>query len=155
MQQLLPVSDHLERVSLVNNIKSQWKVANPTDVIPADIQYPKFIGAWPLPILRAISYLARSMPGEEGRKQFVHLLNNGYLTRKEDADESATFEPQLQLSDLEFVRDSVGLPPAPVPAEEEVSEGVVDAGQVMESKFSLSSEILDYAETDRYRCRIC
>ncbi|KAI4606871.1 hypothetical protein J4E80_009950 [Alternaria sp. BMP 0032] len=109
------------RFSMVRTIKSQWKVANPTDVIPADMRYPGLIGTWPLPILRAITYLARRMPGEEGRDRFVNLLNTGYLMRKATAEQSATFEPQLQLSDLEHVQESVELEPA--------SERVVDADQ--------------------------
>ncbi|KAI4911414.1 uncharacterized protein J4E92_010227 [Alternaria infectoria] len=114
-------SFHDERFSMIRTIKSQWKVANPTDVIPADMRYPGLIGTWPLPILRAITYLARRMPGEEGRDRFVNLLNTGYLERKATAEQSATFEPQLQLSDLEHVRESVEL--------ETAGESVVEADQ--------------------------
>lgn len=117
----MDTSDRDERLSLVDNIKSQWKLANPTDSIPEDMRYPGHIGTWPLPILRAMSYLAGCMPGDEGRLQFVHFLNNGHLMRKADADESATFEPRLQPSDLEYVRECVGLEPA--------SERVADADQ--------------------------
>ncbi|KAI4940256.1 hypothetical protein J4E86_011061 [Alternaria arbusti] len=119
MQQSLGVSDPFERVRLVKNIQSMWNVANPTDIIPEGMQYPGHIIAWPLPILRAISYLASGMPGDGGRHRFVELLNLGHMTRM--ADESTANKPQLQSSDLEFVRDSVGLPPAAMPVEEEAA----------------------------------
>ncbi|KAI4638653.1 hypothetical protein J4E93_009954 [Alternaria ventricosa] len=119
MQQSLGVSDPFERVNLVMNIQSIWNVANPTYIIPEDMRYPGWIGNWPLPILRSISHLASGMPGDGGRHRFVELLNIGYTIRV--TDESTTHEPQLQVSDLEFVRDSVGLPPAAMPVEEEAA----------------------------------
>ncbi|KAI4641845.1 uncharacterized protein J4E79_011616 [Alternaria viburni] len=119
MQQSLGVPDPFERVRLVKNIQSMWNVANPTDIIPEGMQYPGHIIAWPLPILRAISYLASGMPGDGGRHRFVELLNLGHMTRM--FNESTANEPQLQSSDLEFVRDSVGLPPAAMPLEEEAA----------------------------------
>ena len=119
MQQSLGVSDPFERVNLVMNIQSIWNVANPTYIIPEDMRYPGWIGNWPLPILRSISHLASGMPGDGGRHRFVELLNIGYTIRV--IDESTTHEPQLQVSDLEFVRDSVGLPPAAMPVEEEAA----------------------------------
>jgi len=154
MPPVMNTSERDERVSLVNNIKSLWTVADPTDIIPDIMRYPGHIGTWPLPILRAISHLASGMPGDEGRHRFVDLLNTGYLIRRADADESATVEPQLQSSDLKFVRDSVGIEPAAVTGGEEASESVGNAGQVMESKLSLSSGMLDYAEADMYRRRL-
>jgi len=154
MPPVMNTSERDERVSLVNNIKSLWTVADPTDIIPDIMRYPGHIGTWPLPILRAISHFASGMPGDEGRHRFVDLLNTGYLIRRADADESVTVEPQLQSSDLKFVRDSVGIEPAAVIGGEEASESVGNAGQVMESKLSLSSGMLDYAEADMYRRRL-
>jgi len=117
----MSTSERGERVSLVDNIKSLWKLANPTYVIPEVMRYPGHIGTWPLPILRTISHLASGMPGDEGRYRCVDLLNTGYLMRIAGADESATAESQLQSSDLEFVRDSVELEPAAVTVEEEAA----------------------------------
>ncbi|KAI4640580.1 uncharacterized protein J4E78_010603 [Alternaria triticimaculans] len=119
MQQSLGVSDPFERPNLVMNIQSMWNVADATYIIPGDMRYPGWIGNWPLPILRSLSYLASGMPGDGGRHRFVELLNLGYTIRV--TDESTTHEPQLQVSDLEFVRDSVGLPPAAMPVEEEAA----------------------------------
>ncbi|KAI4605770.1 hypothetical protein J4E83_010433 [Alternaria metachromatica] len=138
---------HDERFSMVRTIKSQWKVANPTDVIPADMRYSGLIGTWPLPILRAITYLARRMPGEEGRDRFVNFLNTGYLIRTTGADESATAEPQLQSSDLEFVRDSIGLEPAAVKVEEEAASVQNDVTHPKERPERILPEDEDEPET--------
>ncbi|KAI4911354.1 hypothetical protein J4E85_011263 [Alternaria conjuncta] len=140
-------SFHDERFSMVRTIKSQWKVANPTDVIPADMRYPGLIGTWPLPILRAITYLARRMPGEEGRDRFVNLLNTGYLMRKATTEESATSEPQLQLSDLDHVRDSVGLEPVAVTVEEEAASVQNDVTHPQERPERILPEDEDEPET--------
>ncbi|KAI4676989.1 uncharacterized protein J4E84_009289 [Alternaria hordeiaustralica] len=135
------------RFSMVRTIKSQWKVANPTDVIPADMRYPGLIATWPLPILRAITYLTRRMPGEEGRDRFVNLLNTGYLMRKATAEESATFEPQLQLSDVEHVRESVKLEPAAVTVDEEAAPVQNDVTHPQERPERILPEDEDEPET--------
>ncbi|KAI4699897.1 hypothetical protein J4E89_011071 [Alternaria sp. Ai002NY15] len=137
------------RFSMVRTIKSQWKVANPTDVIPADMRYPGLIGTWPLPILRAITYLARRMPGEEGRDRFVNILNTGYLIRitEAEADESATVEPQLQSSDLDFVRDSAELGPMAETVEEEAASVQNDVTNPQERPERILPEDEDEPET--------
>ena len=145
MPPVLNTSERPERISLMENIKSLWKVANPTDIIPDVMRHPGHIGTWPLPILRAISYLASGMPGDEGRHRFVHLLNNGYLTRI--ADESTTHELQLQSSDLEFVRDSVGLEPVAVTVEEEAASVQNDVTHPQERPERILPEDEDEPET--------
>jgi len=100
---MLPDPDLSERVDLIDNIKSQWKLSDPTYLLSGDMRYPDSMITWPLHILRAIGRLANGMPGVAGRDQFQSLLKHDQVTR-------ATLLPaHLQMSDLDQVREFAGL----------------------------------------------
>ncbi|KAG9187099.1 hypothetical protein G6011_04970 [Alternaria panax] len=99
--------DYEERLKLRSNIRDMWDpLTKDSSVIPKSMRYNESISTWPLPILQGISALASDMPGDAAWNEAYDLLEEGQKKRMKD--KSNALPAQLQLSDLDYVRQHAG-----------------------------------------------